>query len=58
VGHRQVGDQPLAKEGLELESEAPPQLLDGEDDVALADHHALGRAGGAGRVDESGQVFR
>ena len=55
VGHREVGDDPLADE-VEVDAEAAAQLLDGEHHVALADHDALRRAGGAGGVDEGGQV--
>jgi hypothetical protein len=54
VRHRQVGNDSLAD--VLVERDALLERLDGVDDVVLVDHHALGRAGGAARVDQRGEV--
>ena len=54
VRHRQVRDEPLAQVVVELDAEA--QALDGPCQVAVGQHHALGRTGGARGVDQRGQI--
>jgi len=55
VGHRQVGDEPLARVGLEVN--ASREALHGPGHVLVREHHALGRAGGPRGVDQRGQVL-
>ena len=57
VGHRQVRHDPHAEHRPHASSRRTAmQRLDGPAQVAVGEHHALGVAGGAGRVDDRGQV--
>ena len=56
VGHRQVGDD-LATAGV-VERHHVPGGLGDEHHVGVRDHHALGRTGGPGRVDNGDEVAR
>ena len=55
VGHRQIAHDPLPGHVLDLERLG--QALEGPADVAVVEHHPLGRPGGARRVDQGGEVF-
>ena len=52
VRHGQVGDEP---EAGEVEAQQVEVALGRPHDVAVRQHHALGRAGGPRRVDDGGQ---
>ena len=52
VGHRQVRDRP---EPGRVDAQQVEVALGRPDDVVVREHHALGRARGAGRVDDGGQ---